>query len=348
MSKTKTYINIINWILVYALIVLNRIRGEDIERSITFEDILAHSGYDYLRPPQINDTPVLVNISINELNIRSIDESDMSFSVALEIWQTWYDYRLTYPSWSTNRLQTLDPAWISLLWHPNLYFPNAVKGDLNNIISPSSFFWINQRNIIVFCSRLTLKLICEMNLVNYPHDEQRCGVKIASAIFSDSKVRMEWMYTDKLVSQKFSSLQQFEIVRLENNKCHQILTTLSPLSCLEKSILLRRRCGYYLINVYIPTALIVAMSMLTFWIPPDAVPARVTLGVTSLLTVITKQYQAGMPSVSYVVALNIWLSTCIAFVFFSLLEFATVVALSTKTPGEGDRHEQLLPMGSRL
>ncbi|KAG8174255.1 hypothetical protein JTE90_017536 [Oedothorax gibbosus] len=79
---------------------------------------------------------------------------------------------------------------------------------------------------------------------------------------------------------------------------------------------------------------------------PDAVPARVTLGVTSLLTVITKQYQARMPSVSYVVALNIWLSNCIAFVFFSLLELATVVALSTKTPSEGDRHEQLLLMGS--
>lgn len=90
-----------------------------------------------------------------------------------------------------------------------------------------------------------------------------------------------------------------------------------------------RRSGYYITNVYVPTSLVVFMSMLTFWIPPDAVPARVTLGVTSLLTVVTKQYQASLPNVSYIVALNIWLSACIAFVFVSLLEYATVIALHT-------------------
>ena len=91
-----------------------------------------------------------------------------------------------------------------------------------------------------------------------------------------------------------------------------------------------RRSGYYITNVYVPTSLVVFMSMLTFWIPPDAVPARVTLGVTSLLTIVTKQYQASLPNVSYIVALNIWLSACIAFVFVSLLEYAAVIALHTR------------------
>lgn len=82
-----------------------------------------------------------------------------------------------------------------------------------------------------------------------------------------------------------------------------------------------------MINIYIPTILIVLMSMLTFWIPRQAVPARITLGVTSLLTIITKQYQSSMPNVSYIVALNIWLSSCVAFVFCSLLEYAIVITL---------------------
>lgn len=119
---------------------------------------------------------------------------------------------------------------------------------------------------------------------------------------------------------------------------------------LDLCVNLQRQTGYFLINVYIPTILIVIMSMLTFWIPPDAVPARVTLGVTSLLTIITKQYQASMPSVSYVVALNVWLSCCIAFVFFSLLEFATVIALSTpkKSENAGPQHPDFMfPMVSR-
>ncbi|PRD23501.1 UNVERIFIED_CONTAM: glc-1 [Trichonephila clavipes] len=69
------------------------------------------------------------------------------------------------------------------------------------------------------------------------------------------------------------------------------------------------------------------MSFITFWIPAEAYPARVTLSVTSLLTIVTQQYQSAMPSVSYVVALNIWMLSCIGFVFCSLLEYAFVIAV---------------------
>lgn len=118
-------------------------------------------------------------------------------------------------------------------------------------------------------------------------------------------------------------------------------------SCLELIIYLRRQTGYYIINVYIPTILIVVMSMLTFWIPHDAIPARVTLGVTSLLTIITKQYQASMPNVSYIVALNIWLSCCIAFVFLTLVEYAVIISVMSKLKkSENVRRspEQILPL----
>ena len=47
---------------------------------------------------------------------------------------------------------------------------------------------------------------------------------------------------------------------------------------------LQRRLGYHLFHTYIPSALIVVMSWISFWIKPEAIPARVTLGVTSLLT----------------------------------------------------------------
>ena len=42
--------------------------------------------------------------------------------------------------------------------------------------------------------------------------------------------------------------------------------------------------GYHFFHTYIPSAMIVVMSWISFWIKPEAIPARVTLGVTSLLT----------------------------------------------------------------
>lgn len=68
------------------------------------------------------------------------------------------------------------------------------------------------------------------------------------------------------------------------------------------------------------------MSWISFWIKPEAIPARVTLGVTSLLTLATQntQSQQSLPPVSYVKAVDVWMSSCSVFVFLSLMEFAIV------------------------
>ena len=59
---------------------------------------------------------------------------------------------------------------------------------------------------------------------------------------------------------------------------------------------------YFMFHTYIPTCLIVMMSWISFWIKPEAVPARVTLGVTSLLTLSTQHAnsQKSLPPVSYI------------------------------------------------
>ena len=82
---------------------------------------------------------------------------------------------------------------------------------------------------------------------------------------------------------------------------------------------------------YIPTCLIVIMSWVSFWIKPDAVPARVTLCVTSLLTLSTQhaQSQKSLPPVSYIKAIDIFMSSCTLFVFGSLMEYALVNILMT-------------------
>ncbi len=40
--------------------------------------------------------------------------------------------------------------------------------------------------------------------------------------------------------------------------------------------------GYYLIQIYIPSGLIVIISWVSFWLNRNATPARVALGVTTV------------------------------------------------------------------
>ena len=96
--------------------------------------------------------------------------------------------------------------------------------------------------------------------------------------------------------------------------------------------MLRRDIGYFLIQVYIPSILIVILSWVAFWINIDAIPARVSLGLLTVLTMTTQSSGARstLPRVSYIKAIDVWMSMCLIFVFASLLEFAVVNVISRK------------------
>lgn len=88
-----------------------------------------------------------------------------------------------------------------------------------------------------------------------------------------------------------------------------------------------RSMGYYLIQIYIPSGLIVIISWVSFWLNRCATPARVSLGVTTVLTMTTlmSSTNAALPKISYVKSIDVYLGTCFVMVFASLLgEFVIV------------------------
>ena len=59
---------------------------------------------------------------------------------------------------------------------------------------------------------------------------------------------------------------------------------------------------------------------------PKAVPARVALGVTTLLTMSTQtaSINSALPPVAYTKAIDVWQGVCVGFVFSALMEYALV------------------------
>lgn len=84
--------------------------------------------------------------------------------------------------------------------------------------------------------------------------------------------------------------------------------------------------GYYLIQIYIPAGLIVVTSWVSFWLHRNASPARVALGVTTVLTMTTlmSSTNAALPKISYIKSIDVYLGTCFLMVFTALLEYAAV------------------------
>lgn len=82
--------------------------------------------------------------------------------------------------------------------------------------------------------------------------------------------------------------------------------------------------------------LVVIVSWLSFFVDKNSAPARVSLGITTVLTMTTLIIgfgQGSLPVVSYVRALDLYLIVCDLLVFASFAEYA-VVNYRSKLPKE--------------
>ena len=107
-------------------------------------------------------------------------------------------------------------------------------------------------------------------------------------------------------------------------------------ACIYSNIHFKRRFEYHLIQTYVPSTLIVMLSWVSFWIDTDAVPARISLGLLSVLTITTMASgtAARLPKVSYIKALDAWMVACLIFVFGALIEYSAVNVLSRRTKNQ--------------
>ena len=103
--------------------------------------------------------------------------------------------------------------------------------------------------------------------------------------------------------------------------------------CLEMQFIFKRNIVNSLLQLYMPSTLVVILSWLSFWISADAIPARVTIGMLPVLTMTTQCTVANsqLPRVSYIKTIDVWISTCLVFVFASLLEFAVTHVISPES-----------------
>lgn len=74
------------------------------------------------------------------------------------------------------------------------------------------------------------------------------------------------------------------------------------------------------------------LSWVSFWIDIEAVPARITLGLLTILTMTTQASSISerLPRVSYVKAIDVWMAMCLVMVFGALIEYSTVNVLYRK------------------
>ena len=92
------------------------------------------------------------------------------------------------------------------------------------------------------------------------------------------------------------------------NKFYEYHSISGKYSCLKVELIFKREFSYYMLTIYVPCCMLVIVSWVSFWLDQNAIPARVSLGVTTLLTMSTQTsgINAQLPPVSYTKAIDVW------------------------------------------
>ncbi|NXG18248.1 GLRA4 protein, partial [Grallaria varia] len=284
------------------------------------------SGYDARIRPNFKGPPVNVTCNIFINSFGSVTETTMDYRVNVFLRQQWNDPRLAYREYPDDSLD-LDPSMLDSIWKPDLFFANEKGANFHDVTTDNKLLRIFKNGNVLYSIRLTLILSCPMDLKNFPMDIQTCTMQLESFGYTMNDLIFEWLEEQEAVQvAEGLTLPQF-ILRDEKDLgyCTKYYNT-GKFTCIEVKFHLERQMGYYLIQMYIPSLLIVILSWISFWINMDAAPARVGLGITTVLTMTTQSAgsRASLPKVSYVKAIDIWMAVCLLFVFAALLEYAAV------------------------
>ncbi|XP_057341228.1 glutamate-gated chloride channel isoform X14 [Microplitis mediator] len=324
-------------VLTLALTFATFVNSEDIfeegksDKEI-LDNLLLSTRYDKRLLPPVQGT-LTVNVSVLLLSLASPDESSLKYEVEFLLQQQWYDPRLRYSNRS--RYEFLNAIHHhNDIWLPDTYF--IMHGDFKDPLIPVHFALRIYRNGTVnYLMRRHLILSCQGRLNIFPFDDPQCSFAIESISYEQTAITYVWK-NDEATLRKSPSLTTLNayLIRNQTITCPIKASWRGNYSCLKVDLIFTRDRAFYFTTVFIPGIILVTSSFITFWLEWNAVPARVMIGVTTMLNFFTTSngFRSTLPVVSNLTAMNVWDGVCMCFIYASLLEFVCVNYVGRKRP----------------
>ncbi|XP_068716703.1 gamma-aminobutyric acid receptor subunit beta-1-like [Montipora capricornis] len=289
--------------------------------SMKLAEYLSTEYDNAVRPNCGSGKPTEVFVDIYVESFGNIMEMNMEFPLYMYFRQMWVDDRIA-KSVKSNVL--LRRELVTLLWFPDPFCYNARKSDLMLPDTDVDSVVRIEPNGFVFYSRSAHILAsCELDLHDFPMDTQLCEITFGSYGHNDSDILMKWKNPTIEIGNR--EMAQFSVGdAVLSTKVNSF--TSGNFTALTVTFPFKRRMGYYVIQVYIPCIFLVMLSWIVFWMRPDDSASRLTVGITTILTIVfLLGYTNGMlPKVSYVKGLDWYLMVSFTIIFLSLLECIVV------------------------
>uniref|UniRef100_A0A8C9NTX0 Gamma-aminobutyric acid receptor subunit pi n=1 Tax=Serinus canaria TaxID=9135 RepID=A0A8C9NTX0_SERCA len=265
---------------------------------------------------------VSVGMSMDIASIDTISEINMDYTATIFLRQRWTDERLCFDG---NKSLSLDGRLVEMLWVPDTFIVDSKKSFLHDVTVENRLIRIYPNGTVLYAIRITTTVSCSMDLTKYPMDKQTCTLQLESWGYNINDVMFYWTRgNDSVRGLDTLQLAQYTVEDHFTSVTEAVYET-GRYPKLVFHFELKRNILYFILETYVPSVLLVVLSWVSFWISQSSVPARICIGVTTVLTMTTLMMGArtSLPNANcFIKAIDVYLGICFSFIFGALLEYA--------------------------
>lgn len=285
--------------------------------------------YDRLIKPLTNG-PLNMTMQIEIGHIEAIEH--LQFKMHMLVQYRYIDQRLHYRHVSPTREPLIGEDKLrEKIWIPHIILRNERDTSIMGIEGKDVFISISPEGEVIYSYRMTAMIYCWMDLQKFPFDDQVCDVIFKSWTYNSSQLILHWDKEMPFMIASQLHLTEFSLTGNWTSSGFEISPRsrrafVGNYSALTFKFQLSREAGFYFMDYFIPSIMLVMTSWVSFWLQADNAAPRVTLGTSTMLSFITlaSGQSKTLPKVSYIKASEIWFLGCTAFIFLSMAEFAFV------------------------
>ncbi|KAI1887225.1 hypothetical protein AGOR_G00204000 [Albula goreensis] len=328
--------------LIHLIIISRMMEDSMLSAEVKERDVLPPTihklmkGYNKYLRPFFDNGPVTVGMSLDIASIDTISEINMDYTATIFLRQRWTDERLCFKG---NKSLSLDGRLVELLWVPDTFIVDSKKSFLHDITVENRLIRIFPNGTVLYAIRITTTVACNMDLTKYPMDKQTCTLQLESWGYNVNDVMFYWTRGNESVSGLDTlQLAQYTLEDYYTSESEAVYET-GRYPKLIFHFELKRSILYFILETYVPSSLLVVLSWVSFWISQSSVPARICIGVTTVLTMTTLMMGArtSLPNANcFIKAIDVYLGICFSFIFGALIEYAVAHFCTLHQPNKAN------------